>query len=161
VAATGNAHHRGAAGVALGGVTRMPFCGYLGADFDTLRLLDKLLSDRSSGIDQPAAVIVETIQGEGGLNTPSNKWLQGLEQLGRRHEMQLIVDDIQAGCGRTGTFSSFEPAGSKPDILTLPKPLSGCGLPFAVALLKPELDQWTPGEHTGTFRGNNHAIVTA
>jgi diaminobutyrate-2-oxoglutarate transaminase len=161
VAATGNAHHRGGAGVALSGVTRTPFCGYLGADFDTLRLLDKLLGDRSSGVDKPAAVIVETVQGEGGLNVASMKWLQGLEQLCRRHDMLLIVDDIQAGCGRTGTFFSFEPAGIQPDIVTLSKSLSGYGLPFALTLLKPQHDRWKPGEHNGTFRGNNHAFVTA
>jgi diaminobutyrate-2-oxoglutarate transaminase len=160
-AATGNAHHRGAAGLPLTGVTRTPFCGYLGGDFDTLRLLDKQLSDRSSGIDKPAAVIVETVQGEGGLNVASAKWLQGLEQLCRRHGMLLIVDDIQAGCGRTGSFFSFEQAGIRPDIVTLSKSLSGYGLPFAVVLLKPQHDCWKPGEHNGTFRGNNHAFVTA
>lgn len=161
VAATGNAHHRGGAGVALSGVTRTPFCGYMGSDFDTLKLLDRQLSDRSSGIDKPAAVIVETVQGEGGLNVASMKWLQGLERLCRRHDMLLIVDDIQAGCGRTGSFFSFEPAGIKPDIVTLSKSLSGYGLPCAVVLLRPQYDQWKPGEHNGTFRGNNHAFVTA
>lgn len=161
VAATGNAHHRGGAGVALSGITRTPFCGYLGNEFDTLKLLDRQLSDRSSGIDKPAAVIVETVQGEGGVNVASMKWLQGLEQLCRRHDMLLIVDDIQAGCGRTGTFFSFEPAGITPDIVTLSKSLSGFGLPFAVVLMKPHLDRWKPGEHNGTFRGNNHAFVTA
>jgi diaminobutyrate-2-oxoglutarate transaminase len=73
----------------------------------------------------------------------------------------LIVDDIQAGCGRTGTFFSFEPAGIKPDIVTLSKSLSGFGLPFAVTLIARDLDHWEPGEHNGTFRGNNHAFVTA
>jgi diaminobutyrate-2-oxoglutarate transaminase len=73
----------------------------------------------------------------------------------------LIVDDIQAGCGRTGPFFSFEEAGLSPDIVTLSKSLSGYGLPFSVVLLKPELDQWKPGEHNGTFRGHNLAFVTA
>lgn len=161
VAATGNQHHRGGAGVALTDVTRMPFCGYHGRDADTLKMMDKLLSDPSSGVDEPAAVIVETVQGEGGLNIAEKNWLQGLEKLCRKHEILLIVDDIQAGCGRTGTFFSFEPSGIKPDIVTLSKSLSGYGLPLAVVLLKPELDQWLPGEHNGTFRGNNHAFVTA
>lgn len=161
VAATGNEHHRGGAGVPLGGVGRMPFCGYYGRDNDTIAMIDKLLSDPSSGFEVPAAVIVETVQGEGGLNVASNDWLQGLEKLCRKHDMLLIVDDIQAGCGRTGTFFSFEPSGIKPDIVTLSKSLSGYGLPFAVVLLKPELDEWKPGEHNGTFRGNNHAFVTA
>jgi diaminobutyrate-2-oxoglutarate transaminase len=73
----------------------------------------------------------------------------------------VIVDDIQAGCGRTGSFFSFEPADIQPDIVTLSKSLSGYGLPMAVVLMRPELDQWKPGEHNGTFRGNNHAFVTA
>lgn len=161
VAATGNQHHRGGAGVELSNVTRMPFCGYHGRDVDTLKMMDKLLSDPSSGVDHPAAVIVEALQGEGGLNVAEKTWLQGLEKLCRKHEILLIVDDIQAGCGRTGTFFSFEPSGIQPDIITLSKSLSGYGLPMALVLIKPELDQWLPGEHNGTFRGNNHAFVTA
>ena len=120
-----------------------------------------MLGAPSSGVDLPAAVIVETVQGEGGLNTASHAWLQGLERLCRKHDMLLIVDDIQAGCGRTGTFFSFEPAGIKPDMVTLSKSLSGYGLPMSLLLYRPELDVWKPGEHNGTFRGNNHAFVTA
>src|SRR5690554_1112872 len=161
VAATGNQHHRGGAGVELGNVTRMPFCGYHGRDADTLKMMDRLLSDPSSGVDKPAAVILEAVQGEGGLNVAANDWLRGLEKLCRKHQMLMILDDIQAGCGRTGTFFSFEASGIKPDIITLSKSLGGYGLPLAVVLLSPELDQWLPGEHNGTFRGNNHAFVTA
>jgi diaminobutyrate-2-oxoglutarate transaminase len=161
LAATGNSHHRGAAGVNLSGVSRMPFDGYLGEDVDTNAYLDKVLSDSSSGIDKPAAVIVETVQGEGGVNTASVEWLEGLQAVCHKHDVLLIVDDIQAGCGRTGTFFSFEKTSIQPDIITLSKSLSGYGLPFAVVLIKPELDQWKPGEHNGTFRGNNLAFVTA
>ncbi len=161
LAATGNGHHRGAAGVPLSGSSRMPFDGYMGDELDTLEYFDKVLSDASSGIDLPAAVIVETVQGEGGLNVASTDWLRGLEKLCRKHGMLMIVDDIQAGCGRTGTFFSFEEAGISPDIVTLSKSLSGYGLPFALTIFKPEHDQWKPGEHNGTFRGNNHAFVTA
>jgi diaminobutyrate-2-oxoglutarate transaminase len=161
LAATGNSHHRGASGVSLGGVTRVPYDGYMGDDIDTTAYLDKLLSDSSSGVDMPAAVIVETVQGEGGINAASFEWLQNLESVCRKHGMLLIVDDIQAGCGRTGSYFSFEEAGIKPDIVTLSKSLGGYGLPFAVVLFKPELDQWRPGEHNGTFRGNNLAFVTA
>lgn len=139
----------------------MPFDGYLGDEFDTTSYLDKVLSDSSSGVDRPAAVIVETVQGEGGINVASFAWLRKLAKLCRKHDVLLIVDDIQAGCGRTGTFFSFEEAGIKPDIVTLSKSLSGYGLPFAVVLFRPELDQWKPGEHNGTFRGNNLAFVTA
>lgn len=161
LAATGNSHHRGAAGVSLSGTSRMPFDGYMGDDVDTTLYLDKVLTDSSSGIDKPAAVIVETVQGEGGINAASVEWLRNLQDVCRRHEVLLIVDDIQAGCGRTGTFFSFEEAGLSPDIVTLSKSLSGYGLPFAVVLIRPELDQWKPGEHNGTFRGNNLAFVTA
>lgn len=160
LAATGNAHHRGGAGITLAGVTRMPYAGYLG-DVDTIALLDKMIADASSGVDLPAAVILETVQGEGGLNAASMEWLQRLEALCSRYEMLLIVDDIQAGCGRTGTFFSFERAGIRPDLVTLSKSLSGYGFPLAVTLLKPEYDCWLPGEHNGTFRGNNPAFVTA
>ncbi len=121
VAATGNQHHRGGAGVPLNNIERMPFCGYHGRDADTLKMMDKLLSDPSSGVDIPAAVIVEVVQGEGGLNVAAESWLQGLQKLCRKHDMLLIVDDIQAGCGRTGSFFSFESSGIKPDIVTLSK----------------------------------------
>src|SRR5690606_34531346 len=148
-------------GIPLGGVSRMPYDGYMGNGLDSTRLLDKMLGDASSGMDAPAAVIVETVQGEGGLNVASQRWLKSLEAVCRRHGILLIIDDIQAGCGRTGTFFSFEQAGISPDIVTLSKSLSGFGLPFAMVLLKPEHDQWAPGEHNGTFRGNNHAFITA
>lgn len=161
LAATGNSHHRAASGIALGGVTRIPYDGYLGEGFDTTLYLDKVLSDDSSGVDKPAAAIVETVQGEGGINAASFEWLQSLQEVCRRHDILLIVDDIQAGCGRTGTFFSFEPAGIQPDIVTMSKSLSGFGLPFALVFMKSPLDQWKPGEHNGTFRGNNHAFVTA
>jgi diaminobutyrate-2-oxoglutarate transaminase len=112
-------------------------------------------------MDYPAAVIVETVQGEGGINVASFQWLRNLEAVCRKHDVLLIVDDIQIGCGRSGRFFSFEDVGIKPDIVTLSKSLSGYGLPFSLTLMRPELDQWQPGEHTGTFRGNNLAFVTA
>ena len=161
LAATGNQHHRGAAGVPLTDVSRMPYANYFGDKVNTISMMDKLLSDPSSGVDKPAAVIVEVVQGEGGLNAASADWMRKLEKVCRKHGMLLIVDDIQAGCGRTGTFFSFEEMGVKPDIITLSKSLSGFGLPFAVVVMRRELDQWEPGEHNGTFRGNNHAFVTA
>ncbi len=145
LAATGNSHHRGASGVSLGGTTRMPYDGYLGEDIDTTAYLDKVLSDSSSGVDMPAAVIVETVQGEGGINAASFDWLRNLEKVCRKHDMLLIVDDIQAGCGRTGTYFSFEEIGIKPDIVTLSKSLGGYGLPFAVVLIKPDTDQLEAG----------------
>jgi diaminobutyrate-2-oxoglutarate transaminase len=137
LAVSGNEHHRGAAGTSLQGTFRVPYAGYLGDDMDTLDYLEKLLDDNSSGLELPAAVIVEAVQGEGGLNAASDRWLKRLEQICRKRDILLIVDDIQAGCGRTGTFFSFEPSGIKPDIVTLSKSLSGMGLPLAVTLIRP------------------------
>ncbi|WP_298015556.1 diaminobutyrate--2-oxoglutarate transaminase [uncultured Castellaniella sp.] len=161
LAATANQKFRKAAGMALGNTSFMPFDGYFGPDVNTMAYLERMLDDPSSGLDQPAAVIVETVQGEGGVNVASQHWLRDLERLCRRHDMLLIVDDIQVGCGRTGNFFSFETAGISPDIVTLSKSLSGFGLPMSLVLFKPELDIWEPGAHSGTFRGNNLAFVTA
>jgi diaminobutyrate-2-oxoglutarate transaminase len=161
LAVTGNEHFRRAAGLPLSGATSMPYDGYMGEDLDTIAYLDRMLADRSSGIDMPAAIILEAVQGEGGLNTARLNWLRRLEALCRERKIVLILDDIQAGCGRTGTFFSFEPAGIKPDIVTLSKSLSGYGLPFSCVLINREIDMWKPAEHNGTFRGNNHAFVTA
>ena len=161
LACTGNAGKRGGAGVPLSHVSHEPFDGYFGTDVDTAALLEQRLSDPSSGLDKPAAILIESVQGEGGLNVASAPWLRKIADLAKRHGALLILDDIQAGCGRTGNFFSFEEAGIKPDIVTLAKSLSGMGLPFALTLIKPELDQWKPGEHNGTFRGNNHAFITA
>ncbi len=160
VAATANAHYRNAAGLVPTGTSFVPYDGYLG-DLDTTEYLDRVLSDNSSGVDHPAAVIVETVQGEGGVNVASREWLRRLEAVCRRHDVLLIVDDIQAGCGRTGPFFSFEDAGIRPDLVTLSKSLSAYGLPFSIVLMRPDLDQWKPGEHNGTFRGHNLAFVTA
>lgn len=161
LAATGNSGKRGGAGVPLSGVSHEPYDGYFGPDTDTADQLERRLADPSSGLDKPAAIIVETVQGEGGLNVASDVWLRRIEQIARKHGALFIVDDIQAGIGRTGGFFSFERAGIRPDIVTLAKSLSGLGLPFALTLIRPDHDRWKPGEHNGTFRGNNHAFVTA
>nr|MDA3962343.1 diaminobutyrate--2-oxoglutarate transaminase [Planctomycetota bacterium] len=161
VAATGNSHHRGGAGVPLSGTTFMPYSGYFGSETDTIAYMERLIEDPSSGVDLPAAMILETVQGEGGVNVASRAWLQRLAELCRRNKILLIVDDIQVGCGRTGSFFSFEGYDIEPDIVTLSKSLGGIGLPMALVLMKPELDQWKPGEHNGTFRGNNLAFVAA
>ncbi|WP_269901970.1 diaminobutyrate--2-oxoglutarate transaminase [Paenalcaligenes faecalis] len=161
LAATANKKFREAAGIQLHNITFMPYDGYLGPDVDTINYLERLLEDPSSGLEKPAAVIVETIQGEGGVNVANTRWLKALQQLCKEHGMLMIVDDIQVGCGRTGTFFSFEKAGIQPDIITLSKSLSGYGLPMSLVLMKPELDIWKPSAHNGTFRGNNLAFVTA
>jgi diaminobutyrate-2-oxoglutarate transaminase len=161
LAVSGNLRARAAAGVELPDATIMPFDGYLGTGVDTLDVLERYLTDDHSGLDKPAAFIVETVQGEGGVNVASAEWLRGLERLAREHGILLIVDDIQAGCGRCGAFFSFEEAGITPDIVCLSKALSGLGQPMALTLLRPDIDRWAPGEHNGTFRGNNLAFVTA
>jgi diaminobutyrate-2-oxoglutarate transaminase len=158
---TGNAFKRGGAGVALTLSDTMPYSGYFGEETDTIEYMDRFLSDNGSGVDLPAAVIVETVQAEGGINVAEAEWLRRLEALCRRYDMLLIVDDIQAGCGRMGSFFSFEEAGIVPDIVCLSKSLSGYGLPMALTLIRPQYDCWDAGEHNGTFRGNNPAFVTA
>jgi diaminobutyrate-2-oxoglutarate transaminase len=161
LATTGAQKYRAAGGVPLGNVTFAPYEGYFGPDVDTIALLAKQLGDPSSGLDRPAAFIVETIQGEGGVNVASSEWLRRLSALAVEHAVPLIVDDIQAGCGRSGDFFSFEESGIRPDMVVLSKSLSGYGLPMSLVLISPELDVWEPGGHTGTFRGNNLAFVGA
>ncbi|MCA9577457.1 MAG: diaminobutyrate--2-oxoglutarate transaminase [Polyangiales bacterium] len=161
LAVTGNQGKRQGAGVPVDPTNLLPFCGYFGPDVDSLAQFEALLADTSSGFDVPAAVVVETVQAEGGINVASADWLQKLRAITARHEILLIVDDIQVGCGRTGRFFSFEEAGIVPDIVCLSKSLSGYGLPLSLVLLKPEFDVWAPGEHNGTFRGHNPAFVTA
>ncbi|MCG5486781.1 MAG: diaminobutyrate--2-oxoglutarate transaminase [Sinorhizobium meliloti] len=161
LAVTGNRYYRDAAGIPPAGVAFMPYDGYWGPDNDTSEYLGKVLADASSGVDLPAAIIMETVQAEGGINPARKEWLQSIERICRKHGILLIVDDIQAGCGRAGNFFSFEFAGLSPDVVLLSKSLSGCGLPLSLLLLRPELDVWRPGEHNGTFRGNNLAFVTA
>ncbi|MGH3309271.1 MAG: diaminobutyrate--2-oxoglutarate transaminase [Streptomyces sp.] len=161
LAVTGNAFKRAGAGIPLVHGTPMPFDDYLGGTTDDFVWFERLLEDQGSGLNKPAAVIVETVQGEGGINVARAEWLRALSDLCERHDMLLIVDDIQMGCGRTGAFFSFEEAGIKPDIITLSKSIGAYGMPLALTLIKPELDIWEPGEHNGTFRGNNPAFVTA
>ncbi|MER6914920.1 diaminobutyrate--2-oxoglutarate transaminase [Streptomyces sp. NPDC000594] len=161
LAVTGNAFKRAGAGIPLVHGTPMPFDHYFDGTVPDFLWFERLLEDRGSGLNQPAAVIVETVQGEGGINVARAEWLRALQELCARRDMLLIVDDIQMGCGRTGGFFSFEEAGITPDIVTLSKSISGYGLPMSLCLFKPELDIWEPGEHNGTFRGHNPAFVTA
>ncbi len=160
---TGNASKREGAGNSCGGlcgVTHLPYDGAFGENVNTLEQIEMMLNNTSSGVDKPAAFIFEPIQGEGGLNAASTEWMQGIARLAKEHGALLIIDDIQSGCGRSGTYFAFEEAGLKPDMITQAKSLSGMGLPFACLLIKSEHDIWKPAEHNGTFRGNNHAFVT-
>ncbi len=158
---SGGSMKRGGAGIPLVHATPMPYDSYFDGQYPDFLYFERLLDDKGSGLNRPAAVIVETVQGEGGINTARFEWLAGLADLCRRHEILLIVDDVQMGCGRTGPFFSFEGAGITPDIVCLSKSIGGYGLPMALTLLRPELDVWEPGEHNGTFRGVNPSFVTA
>ncbi|WP_327099223.1 diaminobutyrate--2-oxoglutarate transaminase [Nocardia vinacea] len=158
---TGNAAKRAGAGVPLVHAAHMPYDGYFDNTTADFQWMERVLDDTSSGFDRPAAVIVETVQGEGGVNIARPEWLRHLSELCTARGILLIVDDVQMGCGRTGPFFSFEIAGITPDIVTLSKSIGGYGLPLALVLFKPELDVWAPGEHNGTFRGNNPAFITA
>jgi diaminobutyrate-2-oxoglutarate transaminase len=167
LSATANGSKRRGAHTSLQDVIRLPYDRYFGETVDTMAQIRQCLTDPSGGFDAPAAFIVETVQGEGGLNTISRSWYQQLVALAREIGALVIVDDIQSGCGRTGSFFSFEPLmsdkqdGDAPDIVCLSKSISGFGIPMSLVLLKPDLDIWTSGEHNGTFRGNNLAFVTA
>lgn len=158
---TGNSMKRAGAGIPLVHATPMPFDNYFGGVTEDFQWFERVLDDSGSGLNRPAAVIVETVQGEGGVNVARPEWLRALAELCSRRDILLIVDDVQMGCGRTGPFFSFEVAGITPDIVTLSKSIGGYGMPMALTLFKPELDVWAPGEHNGTFRGNNPAFVTA
>jgi diaminobutyrate-2-oxoglutarate transaminase len=158
LAATDNARLRASAGVPLESVLRLRFEADQGRDSDSLSVFEARLADCSEAA-RPAAIIVETVQAEGGVNVASRDWLRRLAELAKRNKILLIVDDIQAGCGRTGRFFSFERAGIEPDIICLSKAIGGIGMPMALLLIKPEFDVWAPGDHVGTFRGNNLAFV--
>ena len=160
MAVTSNTFYREEAFINRSDVTFVPFDGYLGPHMDTASYIRQLLEDKSSGLDLPAAIIMETVQAEGGVNVASMSWLQELEKICQEYDILLIVDDVQVGNGRTGTFFSFEEAGINPDIITLSKSIGG-GLPLSVVLMKSEIDKWKPGQHSGTFRGNNLAFVAS
>jgi len=161
LAFTSSADKRKAAGVPLCHAMPMPFEGFPAAGSDSLGHLETYLAGCAISRDLPAAILLETVQAEGGIRVASREWLRSVAALARRHGVLLIVDDIQAGCGRTGTFFSFESAGIEPDLVCLSKAIGGIGMPMSLVLIKPELDLWKTGEHTSTFRGNNLAFVAA
>src|SRR5690606_2112806 len=152
---------RGGAGVPLVHAAPMPYDDYFDGDYPDFFYLERLLDDTGSGLNTPAAVIVETVQGEGGINAARAEWLRQLAQICKDRDILLIVDDIQMGCGRTGDFFSFEEAGIVPDMVCLSKSISGYGIPMSLTLIRPDLDIWQPGEHNGTFRGISPAFATA
>ena len=158
---TGNTGIRAGTIGTLNNVTFMPYPYGFMESFDTIEYIESILNDVSSGIEKPAAIIFETVQAEGGVVVAPIEWMQRLRKLCDEHDILLICDDIQVGCGRTGSFFSFERAGIVPDMVILSKSISGYGFPMSLLLMKPELDIWEPGEHTGTFRGNQLAFIGA
>lgn len=152
---------RHGAGVSLDNVTFIPYENGGLTNFDSLDYLEAILADDHTGIEKPAAVFVETIQAEGGINVASVEWLQRLDKICHSNDILLVVDDVQVGCSRTGTFFSFERAGIKPDMITLSKSIGGYGFPMSLLLIKEEYDNFKPAEHNGTFRGNQVAFVAA
>ena len=146
---------REGASVPLNNVTFLPYDGTL----DSIAYLKWVLEDDHSGIDKPAAIVLETLQAEGGINVASVEWLQEVRKICTENDILMIVDDIQVGNGRTGTFFSFERADIQPDMVILSKSISGFGTPMAILLMRPELDIFRPAEHNGTFRGNQLSFI--
>lgn len=148
---------REGAGVPLDNVTFIPYEGA----FESIAYLEWVLKDDHSGIEKPAAIILETVQAEGGINVASVNWLKEIRRICTENDILMIVDDIQVGCGRTGSFFSFERAEIVPDFVILSKSISGFGMPMALLLIKPEFDIFRPAEHNGTFRGNQLSFIGA
>lgn len=160
LALTSDKDSRKGAGLPLTNVTHIP-TPYMFDKLNVIEYLDKILTDDHSGVDKPAAIIIETVQAEGGIYVFDENFLQGIRAICDKHDILLIVDDIQVGCARTGTFFSFERAEIIPDIVVMSKSIGGYGMPMAITLIKPELDIWKPAEHNGTFRGNQLSMVAA
>lgn len=146
---------RGGAGVPLNNVAFVPYDGML----DSLAYLRWVLEDDHSGIEKPAAIFLETVQAEGGINVASIEWLREIRKICDDNDILMVCDDIQVGNGRTGYFFSFERADIIPDMVVLSKSISGFGMPMALLLMKEEFDIFKPAEHNGTFRGNQLAFV--
>lgn len=124
-----------------------------------IRYIERLLNDDEAGIMKPAAIVVEPVQGEGGVIPVPAFWLRELRRICDEHEILLILDEIQCGVGKTGYNFAFEEAGIVPDVLCLSKAIGG-GMPMSLLVINKQHDTWKPGEHTGTFRGNQLAMVS-
>jgi diaminobutyrate-2-oxoglutarate transaminase len=120
--------------------------------------IERLLDDPNSGVVSPAGVILEVVQGEGGVIPSPDVWLRDIRRITKDRNIPLIIDEIQTGLGRTGSLFAFERAGIIPDAVVLSKAIGG-GLPLSVVVYRAELDQWQPGAHAGTFRGNQMATI--
>jgi len=158
LALTTEAYARNAAGVALGNVTHIP-APYMFPELDVIAYMQRMLDDDHSGVAKPAALVMETVQAEGGIYPFEPEFLAKCRKFCDDNDILLLVDDIQAGCGRTGTFFSFERGNIKPDMVMLSKSIGGVGMPMSLLLINPDKDIWKPAEHNGTFRGNQLAFV--
>ena len=139
------------------GTARWAWSGHLR---DQLRrVLERALRDPNGGILRPAAVLVELVQGEGGVVPADRDFVRRLRTLTRELDVPLVVDEVQTGCGRTGTWFAFEQYGIEPDVIVASKALSGIGQPVSIIVYDERLDVWAPGAHTGTFRGNQVAFA--
>lgn len=123
-----------------------------------IEYIENLFYDNQSGITDPAGMILEPVQGEGGSIPAPDPWLQEIRRITREQNIPLILDEIQSGLGRTGEIYAFEHADIIPDVVTLSKSIGG-GFPLAVLIFDESLDHWEPGAHAGTFRGNQIAMV--
>ena len=150
---------RKAAGVPLDYTVHIPAPYSMGGNFDSIAYMEQLLNDDHSGYEKPAAIIIETVQQEGGIHVFSKEFLKELRALCDKYDILLICDEVQIGCSRSGTFFSFERADIVPDIVCMSKSIGGYGIPFALTLFKKELDVFKPGEHNGTFRGCQLSMV--
>lgn len=124
----------------------------------SLAYIERLLDDTNSGIAPPAAMILEVVQGEGGVIPAPDEWLREIRRITREREIPLIIDEVQTGIGRTGAMYAIQHAGVLPDALVLSKAVGG-GLPLGVVVYQDYLDHWQPGAHAGTFRGNQLAMA--
>jgi len=158
---TTDRYARAGAGIPMNNVSFMPYSNGLDSWKQSLNYLEWVLSNDHSGVSLPAAIILETVQAEGGINIAENGWLKGIRDICNKYGILMICDDIQVGNGRTGSFFSFERAGVVPDLVCLSKSISGFGLPMSLLLIKPEFDIFGPAEHNGTWRGNQLAFVGA
>ncbi len=134
----------------------IPFNHFYGDDDHSVEQLQTMIASNASAVDQPAAVIVETVQSDGGLYTADAEWLRQIEEICRDNGVLLVIDEVQTGCGRTGPFFSFEPAGIQPDIICLSRTISGSGLPIALTLVRPEHQ-----ESDGDFADADPALASA
>ncbi|MBR7834776.1 diaminobutyrate--2-oxoglutarate transaminase family protein [Actinospica durhamensis] len=167
LAATGSVAARGVAGVPDAGVTRLPFpqdyrCPYgvggIAGERIAVEHARRLFDDPGSGMTPPAAMLVEPVQGEGGVIPAPDGWLRALRTLAAEHRVPLIADEVQTGLGRTGELWGVDHAEVVPDMMVLSKAIGG-GLPLAVLVYRGEYDVWDEGAHTGTFRGHQLAMA--